>query len=49
MTERNIQNVIETKQVTLWDYEIIRFRAGNIYCPMCQDVHENNSNCQRND
>jgi hypothetical protein len=20
-----------------------------IYCPMCEVVHENNSNCQRND
>jgi hypothetical protein len=20
-----------------------------VYCPMCEDTHENNSNCQRND
>lgn len=20
-----------------------------IYCPMCQDAHANNTNCQRND
>jgi hypothetical protein len=22
---------------------------GMIYCPMCEDTHENNTNCQRND
>ena len=20
-----------------------------VYCPMCEDTHENNTNCQRND
>ena len=20
-----------------------------IYCPMCEEIHENNTNCQRND
>lgn len=27
----------------------MRHRFGLIYCPMCQDFHENNTNCQRND
>lgn len=40
-----------------WEFEVNRFKRsivtelnnGNIFCPMCEDTHENNSNCQRND
>lgn len=24
-------------------------RNGLVYCPMCEDTHEDNTNCQRND
>jgi hypothetical protein len=25
------------------------YSVDMIYCPMCEVIHENNSNCQRND
>lgn len=29
--------------------EVVQFKGNQILCPMCEDWHENNTNCQRND
>jgi len=29
--------------------QIDEYSVDMIYCPMCEVIHENNTNCQRND
>jgi hypothetical protein len=43
--ETNQKHLIDAQ----WKYEVERFYNGLVYCPMCEELHENNTNCQRND
>ncbi len=46
MISRSIVSPVEKKQ---WEFELIRFAGSTIFCPMCEDWHENNTLCQMND
>ncbi len=49
MIKRSISSFVEKKQESLnWKFELERFYAGNIFCPMCDIEHENNTFCQMN-
>ena len=40
---------VQKQQDTLWNDVSIQFRGNEVFCPMCEVLHENNTNCQRND
>ena len=49
MFERSIKQFLNKKQVS----DVIQYNnivdylpLGEVYCPMCQDVHKNNTLCQ---
>lgn len=47
MADRNIQQRNNELQVTLkWNFEVMRFNGSDVFCPMCEDWHENNTYCQ---
>ncbi len=53
MAERNIQQRNNELQVTsALNFEVTRFNGkpmaanGHVFCPMCEDWHENNTWCQ---
>lgn len=49
MADNSLSQVIEHTQDDLfWEHEIARLRH-DVYCPMCEITHADNSNCQRND
>jgi len=32
-----------------WNFELERFKKDQVFCPMCEIWHINNTLCQRND
>lgn len=38
----------EMQQPSTWIYEGVIFIGNQVFCPMCDIQHENNTNCQRN-
>jgi len=48
MNSLTIQQCFEEKQVSL-PRECNLIQISEVFCPMCEVRHENNTNCQRND
>lgn len=50
MLVNSIDTVTSEKQYdSLWNFELSRFKGDQVFCPMCEDWHINNSACQRTD
>ena len=41
-------DVKESQYEIDWVYQNISFYGNKVFCPMCEVLHENNSECQRN-
>jgi len=50
MMKKSVAPIIDqAQQDPLWTFELVRFKGDQVFCPMCEDWHLNNTNCQRND
>lgn len=49
--DKYIINTLKHKnqETLLCNYELSRLNGNDVFCPMCEDTHDNNTNCQRND
>lgn len=48
-TNSLIHYYIKNQETSLRIGEEIKFRGNEVFCPMCEVWHINNSECQRND
>ena len=50
LQEKEGNNMNATAEYLEYVREMVdEYSVDMIYCPMCEVIHENNSNCQRND
>lgn len=49
MSQDSVAQNFEEMQLSSWIFEQVRFNGSDVFCPMCEIWHENNTNCQRSE
>jgi hypothetical protein len=42
------KNDLQECEILEWKYQLERFRKNQMWCPMCEDWHADNTMCQAN-
>jgi hypothetical protein len=47
MNENSLYDLLDETQVaSAWKHEVTRFSGSQVFCPMCEVWHQNNTLCQ---